>query len=126
MYNIKCKVCGNGVTYDPHRTLTHYKEELSRMKIEVPNMEPFPYLIYFCHSCNLSYKYTFKEVETMERERLTKLAQTQLDKKGASLLPRVNTNAYCGMCAGIDGKGNCYDGIMQTCTVRARKVRFNK
>jgi len=115
MFSIFCKECGSSVVYDPLRSLEHYKADLEEKEIIPSKLEVFSYLIYACSGCGLEFRYTFQDVERMERERLTELVESQLrsaEKKVRA--PIGDERIYCGGCSGM-GNGYCVLAIYLKC-----------
>lgn len=81
------------------------------------------YLVYKCNKCGAVDKYTFREIEKVERKKLSKFVIDIISKgelrKSAVLKPnRPRVLVYCGKCGGLDGKGSCLKEDYEKCELK--------
>lgn len=121
--HLNCDVCGRDLIYDPKATFDSYYSDIG---ITVENIENKieevvgSFLIYECYKCKCVYKYTYKEIEKVIRQDITKqmllaLARGQMKNMGCVM---DGVLIYCGKCSGFDGKGSCTKKIYDKCEVK--------
>jgi len=79
------------------------------------------YLVYICRKCGSVERYTYKELEQLERKRISKtiidsIARGEMVK--AAPLRKSKVLIYCGKCNGLDGKGSCLIETFKECKIK--------
>ena len=126
MFVLNCNKCKGSVTYSYVKSIDHYRKDNKSNKIETLDITLRDYLVYVCSDCSLEYRYSFKELEEMGRERVAKAAAGDSKEIKTLTMPRTGDKVPCGLCSGIDGKGTCFIDIYLKCHKRVRVEGFGK
>lgn len=121
---IKCEVCGNDINFVFDDTVNDY---IILSKINSTNVFDSiekiigKYLVYKCNVCGQLYRYTYKEIESLIRRKVTEKALTILASTQIPSISKVCMDKfiiYCGKCQGIDGTGCCTKTIYDKCDIK--------
>ena len=126
MYNIKCEVCGGYLDFDYEATIQRFLNNVSYSTDDIKYIQDkwvTTGLCYKCVNCSKDFYYKWQQVELKTREAIAEdvmlFRRTQMfNKIDRSSIDPDNGISYCGLCSGIDGKGNCYNDFLQQCTIR--------
>ena len=129
MYNTlmqtTCKFCKNGtMRYNPSLSFHDYSLPESFVLDDVDKIVDGiinDYLTYECGKCGSTEKLTYKEIEKLERRRISQLvmnsaAKGELEKALNTRQPKVLI--YCGKCNGLDGGGTCLLKTYNSCKLK--------
>lgn len=129
MFEIFCEECNSKLIYDHTATVESCLNGLDYNKntiIKIQDKWLSEKLLYTCLSCNKKYAYSLKELEEKIRETVAKdvmlFKRTQMLKSGLINPKLVNPDsglAFCGVCPGLDMKGNCYVAVINQCTIKS-------
>ena len=122
---IRCKFCKEGaMQYSQKRTFENYCLEESFVLDDIDKIIDGiinEYLVYVCSKCGSIEKYTHKELERLERKRISKIVMTLMAKKEIDKAVSRHKNTvliYCGKCSGLDGKGGCLLKTFKECKLK--------
>lgn len=127
--DIKCEFCKEGtMQYSQKLTFEDYSLPESFILDDVDKIVDGiinEYLVYVCRKCGSVEKYTHKELEKLERKRISKTVMTlaakgEIDKAITSRRDRVLV--YCNKCGGLDGKGSCLLQTYKNCKLKKLPV----
>ena len=79
------------------------------------------YLVYECDRCGSIEKLTYKEIETSERHKISRLVINSAAKgeiEAALSVRKPKALRYCGRCGGVDGKGSCPTSVYKKCKLK--------
>lgn len=120
-----CKFCKNGVMrYNPSLSFHDYSLPDSFVLDDVDKIIDGiinEYLVYECDKCGSIEKLTYKEIERLERKRISQLvmnsiAKGEMRKILSTRQPRVLI--YCNKCGGLDSKGSCLLKTYRNCKLK--------
>lgn len=126
LFEIKCNFCKEGTM--------HYNQKFTFDAYSIPEnfvLEDIDkivdgiigeYLVYVCNKCGSVEKFTYKELEKIERRRISQIvinsvARGEIAKSGA-LIRKNKILIFCGKCNGVDGKGSCLLEIYEKCELK--------
>lgn len=123
---LDCDLCEYGfMIYDEQATIDNYTEsyvfqskDLNKIAEKIIN----EYLVFKCFGCGSKKKYTYKQIEKLIREDVTKkvIRAIQTDQ-ALKVLPKMGKRGYmiyCGKCEGFDGNGCCPSQIYENCEIK--------
>jgi DNA-directed RNA polymerase subunit M/transcription elongation factor TFIIS len=120
-----CKFCKEGkVYYDPSLTFHEYSlpesfvlEDMDKIVDGIINQ----YLVYRCDKCGSAEKFTYKEIEELERKRISTLVMNSVARgeiEKAIIRRRPKVLVHCGKCNGLDGRGSCLLETFKNCKLK--------
>lgn len=123
--DIPCKFCKEGTM--------HYSQQMTYNTYSLPDTFVLDdidkivdgiiaeYLVYVCRECGSIEKFTYKELEKLERKRISKVvidsaARGEIIKVAS--LRKSKVLIYCGKCGGLSGKGDCLLEVYKKCELK--------
>jgi DNA-directed RNA polymerase subunit M/transcription elongation factor TFIIS len=121
---IKCSFCGEIAMYYSQKDSFDAYSAPDSFVLEVidkiVNGILNEYLVYVCENCGSVEKFTYRDIERMERKRISQMVIDQLARmeivKHAARKNKVFV--YCGKCGGFDGKGSCLIQTYRNCELK--------
>jgi len=123
--DIKCPFCKEGIMkYRQQATCDAYSLPEAFILDDVDKLVDGiigEYLVYVCNKCGSVERYTYKELERLERKRISDIvinsaARGEIVK--AATLRKNKVLIYCGKCNGLDGKGSCLIETFKRCKIK--------
>jgi len=123
--SIPCEICGKKLRFSPADTFHAWQDsEIFRLDDIDKLIDGIinDLLVLVCDQCEITYRYTFKELEKKFRKKLsdqmfTMIAMGDLPDPG-SMKKTDRLLVYCGKCNGHDGKGACPKMVYDKCELK--------
>lgn len=121
----KCRFCGEGrMRYNQSLTFHDYSLPETFVLDDIDKIVDGiikDYLVYECDRCGSIEKLTYKDIEKMERRRVSQIvinsaARGEIEKALSRRVPQAFV--YCGKCSGADGRGACPIKIYKECKLK--------
>jgi len=126
MSEIKCSFCKEGTMhYSQKFTFDAYSMPENFVLGDIDKVVDGvigKYLVYICGKCGSVEKYTYKDIERIERKRISQIvinsaARGEITKSGA-LIRKNKVLIFCGKCNGVDGNGSCLLETYKKCDLK--------
>jgi len=123
--DIPCKFCKEGIMhYSQQMTYDAYSLSDSFILDDIDKIVDgiiAEYLVYVCRKCGSVEKYTYKELERLERKRISEVVINSAAR--GEIVKAINSRKakvliYCGKCNGLDGKGGCLIETFKECKIK--------
>jgi len=126
MKHLECEFCGKPtLRFDTQATYHSYMDPNLFVLENVDKLVDGiigEYLMYTCHNCKSSGKYTLKEIEKKIRKEISKqvltAVATQQMREHNFYSKEAKVLIYCGKCNGLDGKGSCLTDMYKKCKIK--------
>lgn len=123
--SIKCEICGHKLRFSQSDTFQAWQDSDIFRLDDIDKLIDgviSDILVLICDNCEITYRYTFKELEKIFRKKLsdqilTMIAKSDLPDPG-SMKKTDRLLVYCGKCNGHDGKGACPRMIYDKCELK--------
>jgi len=129
MFNIMCDNCDSFLVALDDETLSNYLNQVDYLNDSIDTLcsKALSTSAYYkCPRCSLKYTYTIDEVVNKFKEQLIfdikKYRKIHIFKNyiNPMIIKPDNGLLFCGLCAGIDNKGNCYVDIIKQCPFKVK------
>lgn len=128
MFDIKCTKCVASLELDRNRSVETCLKDINYLKDDLIKIQDRWFsskMTFECKACANVEKYTFEELCTKVKEDIARdvmtVRRTHMINSGQinpSSIKPDNGIEFCGICNGIDEKGNCYVDLIKQCTIR--------
>lgn len=125
MFEIMCPVCESRMRYSQRLTIENFSLPENFVLDDIDKLVDGiigNYLIYECPVCHAVEKCTYKDLEKIERKRISQMV-IDLKARGVMLESGVlslgnKVMVFCGGCKGFDSKGSCLIETYKTCELK--------